>query len=173
MLLFLLLSRLALAEETETKPAHKWDDAVADVTATGFVPAAPEAVFAYALDISHWVVLFPSTCMGRLEPGDRTYGEGANAIVRYDMAMMHRKLAVTLTHASAPDRIDFDHLGNKGFITRWSFVAENGGTRVTLDTPLNPPPKPLRGYYYTAVQPEWKSCYDAVIANLARVLGQG
>lgn len=154
------------------KKAGKWDGHVADIRAEGLVPAPPEAVFAYALDMSHWPVLFPETCVGRLELGERTYGEGATAIVRYDMGMMHRKLPVTLTHATAPDRIDFEHVGKKGFFTRWSFVGESGGTRVTLLTPLNAPPKPLQGYYYTVVQAEWTECYETVIANLARVLAQ-
>lgn len=171
MMMLLLCARLALAEDAPAvKGPHQWDDKVADTGATALVPAAPSAVFNYLLDLSHWSVLYPKECIGSMEMGDRTFGEGANALVRYDMGMMHRKLPMTLTHASAPTSIDFDHLGKLGFVTRWSFAESNGGTQVTITTPLNAPPKPLRGYYYKVVQPEWNACYATALANLAHAL---
>lgn len=173
--MLLLCARFALADETpETtapvKGPHQWDDKVADISASALIPAPPATVFNYMLDLSHWSTIYGKECIGSMELGDRTFGEGANAMVRYDMGMMHRKLPMTLTHANAPTSIDFDHLGKLGFITRWTLVESGGGTQVTILSPLNPPPKPLRGYYFTVVQPEWKACYETALVNLAKVL---
>lgn len=161
-MMILLLAGLASAAST------KWEGANPDITADGLVPAPVEATYAYVLDLSHLRAMFPDHCMGKIELGSRTFGEGANSEVRYDMGMMHRRLAMTLSRALAPTTIEFEHPGNRGFITRWSFVEENGGTHVTILTPLNPPPKPFVGYYYSVVQPEWRTCYSEVITNLAR-----
>jgi hypothetical protein len=167
MLLPLLLATSLASEPTPV--ARKWDDANPDIAVSALVPHTPEATFQYLLDLGHWRTIFPEDCIGRIEPGMRSFGEGASALVRYDFGMMHRKLAVTLVTASAYDRVDFDHLGSRGFVTRWRLASEAGGTRVTIETPLNPPPKPLRGYFYTVVQPEWVRCYEETLATLAKV----
>lgn len=161
MSLLLLTAGLGFAEP------KNWDDKVADVEATLSIPAPPEKIFTYLLDLRNLQVIFPADCVGKWELGERTFGEGASAYLRYDMGMMHRRLAMTLTHATGPTSIDFDHLGNKGFITRWSLTASATGTDVRVRTPLNPPPKPLKGYYFTTVQPEWQLCYQRTLTNLA------
>ena len=102
--------------------SSKWDGANPDITATGLVPAPVDAAYAYVLDLTHLRAMFTEDCMGKIELGSRTFGEGANAEVRYDMGMMHRRLAMTLSRALAPTTIEFEHPGNRGFITRWSFV---------------------------------------------------
>jgi hypothetical protein len=149
--------------------AGKWDGAPSDVQADRVIPAAREAVFSHLLDLGHLRALFPEDCVGLWEPGERTFGEGANAIVRYDIAAMHRKLPMTLVRASAPTTIDFDHLGNRGFVTRWSLEEADGGTKVTLLTPINAPPWPFAGYYHSVVRPEWTACYARTLENLAGV----
>lgn len=161
------MSLLLLTAEMSLAAPNKWDDKVADVEATLSIPAPPDKVFNYLLDLRNLVTIFPEDCTGKWELGDRTFGEGANAYVRYDMGVMHRRLALTLTHALGPTTIDFDHLGNKGFITRWSLTPSAVGTDVRLRTPLNPPPRPLRGVFYTSVQPEWQLCYQRTLTNLA------
>lgn len=163
-MMLLLLAGLASAASS------KWEGANPDIRADGLVPAPVETTYAYVLDLTHLRGLFPEHCMGKIQLGSRTFGEGANAEVRYDMGMMHRRLAMTLARALPPGTIEFEHPGNRGFVTRWSFAEENGGTRVTLLTPLNPPPKPFVGYYYTVVQSEWQTCYSEVIVNLARAV---
>lgn len=154
--------------------AGKWDGAETDIRAERVIAAAPEAVFSHLLDLGHLRAIFPTDCVGRWEPGERTFGEGANAIVRYDMAAMHRTLPMTLVRAEAPRIIDLDHLGSRGFITRWTLSEEPGGTlapstRVRLETPLNAPPAPFRGYFQNVVRPEWIACYTRTLENLARV----
>jgi hypothetical protein len=147
--------------------ADKWEGRTADVEAALVIPAPMERIFNHLLDLGNLRSLFPPDCVGSWEMGDRTFGEGASAIVRYDMAGMHRRLAMTLTHAVSATQVDFDHLGKRGFITRWTLAPEGEATRVKVRTPLNPPPRPLRGYFYTSVQPEWQTCYARTLANLA------
>jgi hypothetical protein len=152
--------------------AGKWDDAPTDIEATQVVQAAPEAVFSHLLDLNHLRAIFPIDCVGKWEPGQRAYGEGASAMVRYDIAAMHRKLPMTLVRADAPRIIDLDHLGPRGFITRFSLAAvDGGGTRVTLTTPLNPPPNLIRGYFQNVVRPAWIDCYARTLANLSAAMG--
>lgn len=148
----------------------RWAGAEADVAASAFVPAPPEKVFAFLLELSNLRIIFGSDCLGKLDLGDRSFGEGASAIVRYDMGLMHRKLAMTLSRAEAPERVQYDHLGDKGFLTTWTLKAEDGGTLLSVATPLNPPPRPLQTYYYTVVQPEWRRCYEQGITNLSRAV---
>ena len=158
--MWMLLAGLAVA-------ASNWDGKTADIEANLVVPAPAERVFNFLLDLRNLQKIFPVDCVGLWDMGERTFGEGASAIVRYDMGAMHRRLPMTLTHALAVSQVDFDHLGNRGFLTRWSLATEGEATRVTVRTPLNPPPKPFLRYYYTVVQPEWQTCYARTLTNLA------
>ncbi|MFZ5479156.1 MAG: SRPBCC family protein [Myxococcota bacterium] len=150
--------------------AGKYDGLDPDVRGERVVPAPAEQVFAYLLDLNHLQAMFPPDCVGRWEIGERSFGEGANAIVRYDMAMMHRKLPMTLVRAVAPTYIDFDHVGPRGFVTRWTLEPAEGGTKVVVETPLTAPPPPLLGYYHNTVKPEWEGCYARALENLEKGL---
>lgn len=152
--------------------AGKWDGAPTDIQAERVVASAPEQVFSHLLDLEHLRALFPTDCVGLWEPGERTFGEGANAIVRYDIAAMHRKLPMTLVRAEAPRLIDFDHLGPRGFVTRWTLEPVEDGTKVSLLTPLNAPPSIFRGYFQNVVRPEWLGCYERTLDNLAGVFAK-
>ena len=153
--------------------AGKYDGMSADVKVSADVPATPEDVFSYLLDLKHLQAMIP--CIGSWEMSQRTFGEGASAMVRYDIAAMHRKLPVSLSRADAPYRIDLEHLGNLGFTTVITLAtppSTDGGpiTTVTMLTPLNPPPWPVRKYYYDAVQVEWQKCYATTLDNLAQAM---
>jgi uncharacterized protein YndB with AHSA1/START domain len=150
--------------------AGKWDGVDTDIRQERVIAATPEQVFGYLLDLKHLQAIFPLDCVGHWEIGERSFGEGANAIVRYDMAMMHRTLPMTLVRATAPTYIDFDHVGPKGFITRWSLAEAEGGTKVTVLTPLSAPPPPFTGYYFNTVKPEWEGCYARALENLEKGL---
>ncbi len=153
--------------------AEDSDVPTADVKVSLDVPATPEQVFSYLLDFAHLQSIIP--CIGSWEMSQRTFGEGASAMVRYDIAAMHRKLPVSLSRADAPYRIDLEHLGNLGFTTVISLTAPpstDGGpvTNVTILTPLNPPPWPIRKYFYDAVHVEWQKCYATTLDNLAQAM---
>lgn len=150
-----------------TALAGRWDGVDPDIHAERLVQAEPQAVFQHLLDLANLRAMFPTDCVGLWEPGERTFGEGANAMVRYDMAAMHRKLPMTLVHADAPRTVDLDHLGNRGFVTRFTLTAVEGGTKVAIDTPLNAPPWPFDAYYFKTVKPEWTQCYVRSLDNLA------
>jgi hypothetical protein len=147
----------------------KYDALNPDIEVSRVIASEPATLFAYMLDLTHVQALFPPDCIGLWQMGQRTSGVGATAVVRYDMALMHRKLGMTLTHAVEPAYIDFDHPGPKGFVTRWHFDtdAASGGTNVRIETPLNGPPWPLKGYYFNVVKPEWEGCYRRTLENLA------
>lgn len=168
--MFLALSLLA-----SPALAGKYDAMVADIKVSADVRATPEAVFSYLLDFKNLQALMP--CTSNWEMSQRTFGEGASAMVRYDVAAMHRKLPVSLSRADAPYRIDLEHLGNLGFTTVITLAAPastDGApvTTVTILTPLNPPPWPVRKYFYDAVQVEWQQCYATTLTNLAAAVGQ-
>lgn len=150
----------------------RYANAVADVTASSTIAAPPEQIFSYLLDFKNLQASIP--CVGKWEMSQRTFGEGASAMVRYDVAAMHRKLPVSLSRADAPYRIDLEHLGNLGFTTVITLKDQSAGgppnTLVTMLTPLNPPPWPFRPYYYIAVQVEWTQCYVDTIKNVAAAL---
>lgn len=153
--------------------AGKYDTLDADVKVSLDVPASPEQIFTYLLDFQHLQTMIP--CIGEWEMSQRTFGEGASAMVRYDIAAMHRKLPVSLSRADAPYRIDLEHLSDLGFTTVISLAAPpstDGGpvTTVTILTPLNPPPWPVRKYYYDAVQVEWQECYATSLENLSQAM---
>lgn len=150
--------------------AGPYADMNADVTASATIQATPEAIFSYLLDFEHLQQIVP--CIGDWEMSQRTFGEGASAMVRYDIEALHRRLPVSLSRADAPYRIDLEHLGNLGFTTVITLRAEpetedGPSTLVTLLTPLNPPPWPLRPYYANAVQVAWEQCYAETLSNLA------
>lgn len=150
----------------------RYANAVADVSASTTIAAPPEQIFSYLLDFKNVQATIP--CIGKWELSQRTFGEGASAMVRYDVAAMHRKLPVSLSRADAPYRIDLEHLGNLGFTTVITLKDQSAGgppnTLVSILTPLNPPPWPFRPYYYNAVQVEWKQCYVDTLKNVAAAL---
>ena len=153
--------------------AARYKDAVADVSASSTIAATPEQIFTYLLDFKNLQASMP--CIGKWEMSQRTFGEGASAMVRYDIGAMHRKLPMSLSRADAPYRIDLEHLGNLGFTTVIRLKSQpsddgRASTLVSILTPLNAPPWPFRPYYYGAVQVEWNQCYAATLNNIATAL---
>lgn len=150
--------------------AGKYDGLDGDVVVERTLPAAPEQAFAYLLDLKHLQQIFPKDCVGSWEFSERSFGEGASVMVRYDIAAMHRTLPMTLVRAEHLRYIDFDHVGPKGFVTRWHVTPAEGGTKIRIETPLHPPPAPFKGYYFNVVRPEWTACYERTLDNLATEL---
>lgn len=154
--------------------AEKWP--VADIVATASVAATPAEMLTVLVDLPRVGPLLPRECVGTWTPGTPSVGKGATAVVRYDMAAMHRKLAMTVTRADDEGQrviVDWDHAGNRGFVTRWVAEASEGGSKVTLTTPINPPPWPFTAYYYQAVKPEWDRCQASFIAAVAAGAASG
>jgi hypothetical protein len=125
--------------------------------------------------------------VGRWEVGQRTSGEGATAAVRYDIGLMHRSLALTVSRIVPGRYVDWDHPGRKGFVTRFTVAplegapAEGGpadgaaapATRVTMQSYFTGPQWPLRRYYHRVMKPEWEACQARTLAALDQALRSG
>ncbi len=164
-----MIAALLFAVAAEAKD---WPSA--DIVAEATVPATPEAMTAVLSDLARVGTLLPRECVGAWVVGSPPSGQGATATVRYDMAAMHRKLAMTVSRVEADDSraiVDWDHAGNKGFITRWTITATDTGSTVKLASPLNPPPWPFTKYYFDTVKPEWEGCQLQFIEAVAKAAG--
>ncbi len=149
--------------------AGKWDTVNPDIRVERDLPGSPEALQGFIMDLNKLKGITPVTCVGKWEMAPRSEGEGASATVRYDLAALHRTLLMTVTNVEPGRRVDLDHAGNRGFITRWSFAPSptGAGTHITWLTPINPPPWPFKAYYFETVKPEWERCASATLDALA------
>lgn len=164
-----MIAALLFAVAAEAKD---WPSA--DIVAEATVPASPEAVAAVLTDLARVGTILPRECVGAWVAGSPPSGQGATATVRYDMAAMHRKLVMTVTRVEADASralVDWDHAGNKGFITRWTVAATELGSTVKLASPLNAPPWPFTKYYFDAVKPEWDRCQAQFIEAVGKAAG--
>ncbi len=164
MLLALVLP-LALAGEAPPSP---------DMVTERVVAASPEAISAVLADLPRYATALPRECVGRFVVGTPATGKGARARVRYDMAAMHRTLDLTVSRLEvAPSRavVDFDHAGNRGFVSRWFLEVQPDGTHVKVTTAINAPPWPFTKYYFDAVKPAWDACQAQFVENVAALAG--
>jgi hypothetical protein len=162
--MFLLLCMQAVA--------GRWDGMNGDIVAKRTIPATSEQLFSYLQDLEKVAALYPDDCVGQWETGSQSTGFGASASVRYDMAMLHRKLTLTVEDGREGSFLDYDHPGKKGFQTRFLFEPGAGGTQVTMTTPLNPPPWPLTGYFFRSIKPEWEGCQARFLERLNEAFEQ-
>ncbi|TNE85751.1 MAG: hypothetical protein EP330_24240 [Deltaproteobacteria bacterium] len=144
--------------------ASPYADKNADVVASATVPAPPAAVHAALEDLKTFQAILP--CSSDWNFGSVTSGQGASVELTYDVGSMHRRLTAVISKTEAPRVVDYDHAGNKGFITRWRIEEADGGSQVEVTTYLNPPPWPFRKMYFTRIHPQWVTCYDEALAKL-------
>jgi hypothetical protein len=143
----------------------------ADVVVTRLVSAPLAAVREHLGRPSRFEFSVPTECIRKVEPvGAVIEGVGAAFDVTYLMEGWRRKLRARVSVAEAR-RIEWDHEGNRGFITRFSLTEAEGGTSVTAHTFLNAPPRPFQRYYFRRVQPAWKACYERFLDNVATSAG--
>jgi hypothetical protein len=153
--------------------AGKWDDVDANVVASRTLPnVAPQAAYDAVAAPGALQALYPADCavwtipIGWEVPGQQ-------GLVTYHAAGMHRKLDVLWKTADrGKPRIELDHLGNRGFVTRFDFVAADANTTVTLTNYLNAPPKPFRGYYFSRVKPAWEGCHARVLEAVEKAVAK-
>ena len=140
---------------------------MADVKVSAVIPAPRERVAEWLTDLQHLRAVIPTTCIEEWEMGSATQGLGASAAVVYNIHAMHRRLTMAISRVDPGTLIDFDHAGAKGFVNRWTFEDAEGGTKVTVLTPLNPPPWPFQGVYFRYIKPDWEECYRRAIDGVA------
>lgn len=139
-----------------------------DVVADRLMPQSPDRIYAHLLELRNHEALWGEGCSKNWVFGQVTQGPGASAQLVYVPSLMHRKLTATLSKA-VPDRsIDIDHAGNKGFVTRWTLTPEGDGTRVSVHTYVEAPPKPFVNTYYKRVQPAWTTCHQQALDALEK-----
>ena len=164
LLLSLLLASPALAQDPADPAADPADGA--DIIATGLVHAPPEVVSPRLADMDEVILVAPDTCLRKWEFGPKVVGEGAQFKVTYLMEAFRRRLRGSVTKVEPGKRVEWDHEGNRGFVTRWSFEPVDDGTQVTVRTYILEPPRPLRRYYSNRVKPAWVECYSQMIQAL-------
>ncbi|MFK7928876.1 MAG: SRPBCC domain-containing protein [Myxococcota bacterium] len=141
-------------------------DDSSDIVATRVIRAPVERVFEQMLDPRAIAPIAPSTCMRKWAFQETADGEERFQVV-YLAELFRRKLKATVTRVDAPRSFDWDHKGNKGFVTRFRFAEVEGGTSVSMHTYIAAPPKPFRNYYANKVQPRWTDCYDRLLEAVA------
>ena len=143
-----------------------------DIVVSHRFRASPETLYEHLLDVQNIKNAAPESCMRKWVLYERTEGLGAQFRVVYQMEGWRRRLDGSVVAAESPRRIEWDHHGNRGFITRFTFKPDDGGTEVTVHTYLNDPPWPFRRYFERKVQPTWQACYRDMLDNVASVLGE-
>ena len=98
-----------------------------------------------------------------------TEGRGLEASFRivYTMAWWRRTLDADVTRASVDQGVEWDHQGNRGFITRWRTASDDDQTNLVVTTWMNPPPWPFKKYYFKTIKPRWELCYREMLDSLA------
>jgi len=148
----------------------KWDGRDSNIVARTTVQAPPDAIYAILEDVHALEQLYPHHCASNFDYGTRKAPE-ADLRVTYHLGLMDRRLDARWSRREPNRLVEIDHLGNKGFITRWTLTEADGGTLVEVTTFINPPPWPVKRYYYTRVRPVWTQCYlDALEALGDRVV---
>lgn len=139
-----------------------------DIVVTATVPADIDQLVDSLSDINTLQRLFPESCVTKWAVGTPATGVGATARVTYKMASMRRRLTMTVQHADN-QRVDLDHEGNKGFVTRFAFASADAGTAVTLTTFITAPPKPFQKIWARDIHPAWTTCWQQTLENLGNL----
>ncbi len=146
--------------------AGSGDEKSGDVRAEKVIEAPLEVIQAEIDSVKDLVRLFEDDCVTKVSFTPRSDGT-EDLHLTYLAGPMRRSLTAHLLE-SVPGRVDFDHPGRKGFVTRVALTElSETHTRVQLTSYLNPPPWPFRKVYFRDVQPAWEACYDEVLQALS------
>ena len=159
MMVWMLLASALAADDSDIVVSHSFS-------------ASPEAVYAHLIDIANVQAAAPESCMRGWVTYKSTEGLGTQFRVIYQMEGWRRRLDASVVVAEQPRRIEWDHHGNRGFITRLTIAPKGSGAEVTMHTFINAPPWPFRRYFERKVQPTWRACYTELLDNVASVLGE-
>jgi hypothetical protein len=121
----------------------------------------PVVVMEWISDAERLSSLLPRHCARKWSAEGK--GVGARFDLTYTMGMWRRRLSATVTRSSVAEGVDWDHHGDRGFITRWT--VSDGEIGVT--TWIAPPPWPFKRVYYRKIKPKWTLCYRLALDRLA------
>jgi len=141
------------------------DEPTSDVIAERTVQASPDAVYAVLADTERMSELAPERCMRKWEVSP----DGETFEVVYLVELWRRKLQARVVPAEPGRRLEWDHLGKKGFVSRFTVQAseQEGATDLRLVTYIRPPGWPLNRYYHRKIRPGWAECYDTFLQAIA------
>jgi len=108
-------------------------------------------------DVPRLREILPEDC-ARKWVGSGT-GVGSSFEVTYTMGWWKRRLEATITRADARQGVEWDHHGNRGFVTRWTVTGNENGSVLGVTTWIHPPPWPFKRTYYKRIKPRWELCY--------------
>lgn len=146
-------------------PAAPLDEAdlPSDVVASVQVQAPPAAVHDVIVDTNRVARLAPD-CWRHWDVAL----EGETFEVVYRVKLFRRKLEGRRENVSRPRRVEWDHVGDKGFVTRFlAEPADGGGTALTMTTFVAPPGWPLRRYWKNRIHPTWVACQQELLGAVA------
>ena len=149
-------------------PYDGWDT---NVVSERVIPSPEQHLFDQIANLQQVEALFPGGCTQDWVHGARSTERGASARVTYRAAAWRRRLTIVLADARPPRLLDYEHQGDRGFVTRFLLEAVDGGTRVTMTSYVAGPPWPFRRYYVDHVQPAWRDCHAGFLSNLERRAG--
>jgi hypothetical protein len=148
--------------------AGRWDDEPVDVVVTAIVPRPVEEIHDKLLSWAGWQSVLPETCAREWEIYGEQRGKGAQSTALYTIGPMRRRLTGIITQDRPGQLLETELQGKKGWFTQVTYAQAEGGTAVTMRTPLERPRWPVTPIYFSRVKPAWEACYLDTLANLGR-----
>ena len=156
MILWSLILGLALAQGSS------------DIEAARPFDGDREALVALLSDVDQLPTVFPETCTRNWEGNGK--GVGSTFEVTYSIGWWKRRLQGTVTRADVRQGIEWEHHGNRGFITRWFVEPSDNGDQLKVKTWIQAPPWPFKKTYYKRIKPRWELCYRRALDVVAERL---
>ena len=154
-----------------TALAGKWDGATSDISVSKVIDATAEEIHAKLTDWQTWQDILPIDCAQEWEiHGDRK-GLGARATATYTFGPMHRELEGVITKDEPGRVLETELAGRKGWFTQVKYAAAEGGTLVTMGSPVTRPKWPITWVFFGKVRPAWSLCYEQALDKLAGTFG--
>ncbi|MFT7521413.1 MAG: hypothetical protein ACI9MC_003564 [Kiritimatiellia bacterium] len=144
----------------------------ADVVVTRDIELPAAQVHSAIVDVGDLHSAWTDPCMRKWTMGTKTSGEGATFTVTYQLAAFRKKSHVAVSTVK-DSRIEWDHIGNSGWVMRFKIDDKGDNTKLTVHTYLDTPPWPIAKYFTNKVHPAWVACQTVlvdVIAERAKVL---
>lgn len=138
--------------------AGKWDGAETDVRVTRSIAADPETIHQGLDDLRKFNVLWPEDCATDFSYGPVTKGREAFGQIRYTYGPLRRRLDQSVERDEPGLVMEVHHAGKRGWVNQVTYAPVDGGTEVTLLTPLNAPPWPFKGVFFKEIRPAMIEC---------------
>jgi hypothetical protein len=146
--------------------ANPYADMSSDIVASRDVASAPAEVVAALSDLERSGGLFGQECASLWLVGPKVSGVGATVDLRWTPGPMNRRLTMAVVEVDGERKVVWEGEGPRGFFVYWRVSPSGEGSAVTVETPLLPPPWPVRGLFHRQVKPAWQTCYAAALAGL-------